>query len=585
MDFTFKSKSGFRLKISGVPGVFLESILFASSYLYVNIGMNCFSGAKWRAILIANGIFCYVLFDLVFRKLRFLKISFLTVTYLYLIFNLFYYRYFGDVPVVGLIYSYSEASMAWGYLANLSGLSDLILGFCLLAVILLSYKKKNDIGADRKYLFLSLSVCLALIISIRWFYPIYLRATISNTRINIALKEASEEFFDPVLRHNTWAHYGFLPSFARDVRQMIDRRKPQNAQDFRTEYDRSLSENATKDLPNVVVIQVESLDFSLLDLKYKGIEITPYLNSLKKSSIFFNNFYAQHTGVGGTSDAEFCSLTSMYPYSRVPNFFAGGLEYLVSLPSIFNKLGYNTIAFHGNRGSFYGRDKGFRKLGFNEFRSVSDYRRKDPENWFIPDSELFSKTYHFLRSTNNLVFAFVITISGHGPYQDKKYLGDDANSALVFDTGDGIIDNFYSASNYVDQQLRVFVQSISKVLQPCLIVIYGDHTANLNSRVYHSNKHQAFERVPLFILDYRDEEGKKFEVQNVGSHIDIPVILIEMLGLKKPPTWQGIDLINENRKLLSMKDFNGSVDVEGNVIKGINRSEMARMKYIENILY
>jgi len=40
-------------------------------------------------------------------------------------------------------------------------------------------------------------------------------------------------------------------------------------------------------------------------------KITPFLNSLEKRAIYFENIYAQHSPSSGTSDGDFCLLTGL----------------------------------------------------------------------------------------------------------------------------------------------------------------------------------------------------------------------------------------------------------------------------------
>lgn len=49
-------------------------------------------------------------------------------------------------------------------------------------------------------------------------------------------------------------------------------------------------------------------------------KITPFLNSLEKKAIYFENIYAQHSPSGGTSDGDFCLLSGLYPLGYKGSF-------------------------------------------------------------------------------------------------------------------------------------------------------------------------------------------------------------------------------------------------------------------------
>jgi phosphoglycerol transferase MdoB-like AlkP superfamily enzyme len=108
---------------------------------------------------------------------------------------------------------------------------------------------------------------------------------------------------------------------------------------------------------NIIAIQVESLDKHVIHHMVDGKPVMPFLHRLTQQSIYFSKVYAQHTSVGGTSDSEFCVLTSQYPLGHKGTFFAVGLEQLPSIPAILNRNGFATLAFHGNNGSLFNRKR------------------------------------------------------------------------------------------------------------------------------------------------------------------------------------------------------------------------------------
>ena len=63
---------------------------------------------------------------------------------------------------------------------------------------------------------------------------------------------------------------------------------------------------------NIIIIQVETLEAGVIDLKIKDKEITPFLNSLKENSFYFPNFFSQ-IGGSGSSDSEVAALLGLLP--------------------------------------------------------------------------------------------------------------------------------------------------------------------------------------------------------------------------------------------------------------------------------
>ena len=63
---------------------------------------------------------------------------------------------------------------------------------------------------------------------------------------------------------------------------------------------------------NIIAIHAESIQTLTMNLNFNGEEVTPNLNKIAKSGMFFSNFYAQ-VGVGNSSDSEFTLNTSLMP--------------------------------------------------------------------------------------------------------------------------------------------------------------------------------------------------------------------------------------------------------------------------------
>lgn len=80
-----------------------------------------------------------------------------------------------------------------------------------------------------------------------------------------------------------------------------------------TNYKKNDYTNIFKD-KNVIAVHAESMQNVLIGMKINGVEITPNLNKLSSSGLYFNNFYSQ-VSFGTSSDTEFTLATSLLPVS------------------------------------------------------------------------------------------------------------------------------------------------------------------------------------------------------------------------------------------------------------------------------
>ena len=98
---------------------------------------------------------------------------------------------------------------------------------------------------------------------------------------------------------------------------------------------------------NVLFIHAESIQNFLINLKINGQEVTPNINKLASSGMYFSKFYPQ-ISVGTSSDTEFTLLTGLMPSSSGTVFVNYYDRTYYGMPSYFNDLGYYTFSTNAN---------------------------------------------------------------------------------------------------------------------------------------------------------------------------------------------------------------------------------------------
>ena len=111
---------------------------------------------------------------------------------------------------------------------------------------------------------------------------------------------------------------------------------------------------------NIIVIQVEALDASIINYIYNNEEVTKYLNSLTKKAIYFKYAMSYHLG-GGTSDSEFSIINNTYPLVNTPAIKSTYYKFENSFVKLLHNAGYLTLAFHNNDSKFYNRGHSYKK--------------------------------------------------------------------------------------------------------------------------------------------------------------------------------------------------------------------------------
>ena len=230
---------------------------------------------------------------------------------------------------------------------------------------------------------------------------------------------------------------------------------------------------------NLIVIQLEAFQNFAVNLEYNGQELTPFLNSLigDGETVYFDHYYYQ-VGSGNTSDAEFATNNSIlgtmdsYTYTLyTQNYFRG-------LPVLLKERGYETAAMHAYEKTFWNRENMYPSLGFDHFFN-SDYYEEDEDytGWSVVsvnDENFYSQSVEAMKTLSEPFYSFMITLSGHHPYQQKE---EDCHIRLRPSEEGTTVGDYLNTVRYVDEALEQFFEELkeSGLYENSIICIYGDH--------------------------------------------------------------------------------------------------------------
>ncbi len=226
---------------------------------------------------------------------------------------------------------------------------------------------------------------------------------------------------------------------------------------------------------NIILVQLESFQDFLVGFSYNGQEITPNLNRLiSNNSIYFNEIY-QQVGAGNTSDAEFVINNSMHGLGQISVYESRDQNSFYSLPALLNSKGFYTIAFHGNKGSFWNREKVYPSLGFDDFVSLEEMENDEIIGFGLSDLSFFRQVVTMIKSLPSPFFAFLVTLTSHNPYDIP---GELHGIKLLPEHEGTLFGNYLQSVHYTDKALGVFISDLKHVglYENSIVAIYGDHS-------------------------------------------------------------------------------------------------------------
>ena len=309
------------------------------------------------------------------------------------------------------------------------------------------------------------------------------------------------------------------------------------------QYGDEIEETQTADkLYNVIAIQVESMDSNIVNQTWNGDYVAPYLHSLTKSAVYYPYTLSYHMA-GGTSDAEFSIINSVEPLSIFPSMKLSKYTYPNSLAKQFDDAGYTTYAFHGNIGNYYNRNVAFKKMGFNKFFDVNDMNYKDTSGWGVPDHLMFNYVLDTLDDNNRPFFSYIITITSHMPFNNtSSYYSAPQFNGVKNET----VRNYFISMSYVDQSIQEFVEKVQETYPDTYILIYGDHTPDINtaefSQASYEYENNYYEFVPMFVIT--PDSQAKAQDSYAASFLDIAPTMLKASGIAYNYKTSGINLVD-----------------------------------------
>ncbi len=284
--------------------------------------------------------------------------------------------------------------------------------------------------------------------------------------------------------------------------------------------------------PNLVFIIVESLDARVFnDFYQQGITLTPFLNSLKNKSLFWNKCYSAAERTYGVLPAVFGSL----PMGKEGFNEANPIPLHKTLISVLGEHKYQT-------NFFYGGWVGFQKMSnFLSYQSIHhlvtdypkeyEYKGKD-FNWGIVDDLVFKHSFVVMDSINKSPFLNIyLTLSTHEPYHlpDKDSLIAQMkrlNKDVEKKTMNKILADNYLSVLYTDNSIKQLINDYRArgLADNTIFIIMGDHCMHSFGK---ENNLQTY-GIPLFIYSNLLKTNKAFH--SPVSHLDIAPSFFNLLN-------------------------------------------------------
>ncbi|MCP8900920.1 sulfatase-like hydrolase/transferase [Gilvimarinus xylanilyticus] len=292
--------------------------------------------------------------------------------------------------------------------------------------------------------------------------------------------------------------------------------------------------------PHVFIVMLESFSAEYIDAQENGREVTPFINQLKKQSLYVDEFYSASVE---TSKGQFATLCSVFPSYKTNIFTSYPNNNFRCLSQILAEQGYTNVfmkAFHTldfeNTGEFVSNNDFAYAHGMDDNFVTPRERQKYKFGWGIQDDIFYQKTFAYLdqlqreRSESGPFFVMTMSVTNHMMFDDipeeQRYIYPLANSHKQ---------NYANSMYLTDQYLKAFFTELDKrdYLQDSMVVVLGDNGFPMGQHGnYHNTKTHYNElfKTPLLVWWPQHLQPQAITDQ-ARSQLDVAPTIVDLLSI------------------------------------------------------
>ena len=280
---------------------------------------------------------------------------------------------------------------------------------------------------------------------------------------------------------------------------------------------------------NIVILIMESFSKEFMSFNTNAISYTPFIDSLMKHSLVFNNAFSNGLKSIEALPAITASIPTLMNNPFITSEFAQNK--FMSIASLLNAEGYSTSFFHGGIKGTMGFNSYCIKAGFKSYIGMEEYNNKpafipskDFDNsWGIYDEPFLKFTANKLKNTKKPFFTTIFTLSSHPPYTlPIEYIKNKKIDKL----------NIQETIKYTDYSLSKFFNRIKNEdwFENTIFIITSDHTTPVS---YDSKYNNLIGRYSIPLIIFKPDNSLKGENNNIIQQIDIMPTVLELLNYNK----------------------------------------------------
>ncbi len=281
------------------------------------------------------------------------------------------------------------------------------------------------------------------------------------------------------------------------------------------------------ELPNVVLVLLESVSYSVTSLADPALNTTPFLAELAAEGV---EFQMTRVPVSHTTKSFWTALTSSTPVIEA-NYIEAipaqpGYE---GLPSILSRAGYRSGFFQMSKGTFECGPGFFYNLGFDWawFRENLEDPAATIGLLAGDDCRMIEPAMKWVRQENGKPFLLVmITSVSHDPYDVPEWFEKEEKKEEPYD-------KYLQTIRFNDHFLRTLCQALQKqgLDENTLLCVMGDHGTSFREKFDNGRwiPYEEVIRVP-WVMRWPGHIGAGQTIDWPCSQLDVTPTILQLLG-------------------------------------------------------
>ncbi|MEK9726715.1 MAG: LTA synthase family protein [Candidatus Margulisiibacteriota bacterium] len=371
--------------------------------------------------------------------------------------------------------------------------------------------------------------------------PLFWSQRVSAIAIYLLIFILPINALDPLLNFMRTGYFYYRNQMALNIQV------PPNEFPLAHDFKSSFQPKFNGDYPHIFLIIVESLNADIIHkTSADGLELTPFLNQLSKTSVTVSPFYGNSIQ---TAKGHFALFFSTIPALSGKTFVKHPDLKIKSIASILGEHGYQSTVFAAHKNKNFDNTGPFlTSHGYNSYETVEPYLTKADQKgrlrWGVKDELFFKRFFNYFDqqdTTHAPQFFTLLTIANHFPFDSMN-----ANDRLIYQNPESIQDHYANSIRLVDNGIKQFYEELKKrgLYEHSLVIVTGDHAFPLGAHGnYHleAGYHEDSFRIPFF-MTWPNRLIPKAMI-SPASQMDIAPTILDVLSISTPLTqFQGQSL-------------------------------------------